>query len=87
MIASESSEKTTRVSAISCVGCRIQEVHAALTDEFAQHQIPLLGEVKSNRSCTYFIEPERIEEISNHLHNFIVAGHLELDGHQKLMVS
>ncbi|GLQ73805.1 aspartate kinase [Vibrio penaeicida] len=87
LIASESIEKTTRVSAISCVGCRIQEVHAALTDEFAQHQIPLLGEVKSNRSCTYFIEPERIEEISNHLHNFIVAGHLELDGHQKLMVS
>ncbi|MDP2575688.1 aspartate kinase [Vibrio penaeicida] len=87
LIASESIEKTTRVSAISCVGCRIQEVHAALADEFAQHQIPLLGEVKSNRSCTYFIEPERIEEISNHLHNFIVAGHLELDGHQKLMVS
>ncbi|PKF79276.1 aspartate kinase [Vibrio sp. vnigr-6D03] len=87
LIASESIEKTTRVSAISCVGCQIQEVHAALTDEFAQHQIPLLGEVKSNRSCTYFIEPERIEEISNHLHNFIVAGHLELDGHQKLMVS
>ncbi|WP_104401344.1 aspartate kinase [Vibrio penaeicida] len=87
LIASESIEKTTQVSAISCIGCRVQEAHAVLTDEFAQHQIPLLGEVKSNRSCTYFIEPERIEEISNHLHNFIVAGHLELDGHQKLMVS
>ncbi|MBD1555371.1 aspartate kinase [Vibrio sp. S9_S30] len=87
LVASDCIEKITQVSAISCVGERVLEVHTALTDVFALHQIPLLGEVKSHRSCTYFIEPERVEEISNHLHNFIVADHLEFDGHQKLMVS
>ncbi|CCN71569.1 aspartate kinase [Vibrio nigripulchritudo] len=87
LIAADSIAKSTPVSAVSCVGCKAQQAQPLLTDVFEQHQIPLLGEVKDVRSCTYFIEPERIEEISNLLHSFIVAGHLELDGHQKLMVS